>query len=345
MKPSIYFISNGYHIKIGKANDVKRRLAELQTGNSEDLVLMYSISLKSQEAAFKLESALHSFYKKYRVKGEWFDITLSSIKEDFLTIVMEDENLIKEVILSSINIHEIDERLNEKELRELYKINLLKAKYLKLLLPIVKKYWDIEQVEGAVKIINVKTLQKLAIKTFNINEDKKVNILLPSFISTNSKLILEEMLPINNIKLKKGEAGRPEEFITYITSDTLLNNLDEEVLKLYEKINITIPEHIKQELLNTLIIDHPYLKLINGKIIEANRILSKTETDLVINTLQTKFEGRTDINSLIDYLYKDIKKLSKRKARTGIEWLEAQNILTMEKIGRTRFYTIKENNG
>jgi hypothetical protein len=37
MKASIYFISNGYHIKIGKTNNVKSRLSSFQTSNLKKL--------------------------------------------------------------------------------------------------------------------------------------------------------------------------------------------------------------------------------------------------------------------------------------------------------------------
>ena len=37
MKSYVYFISNGIHTKIGKANNVQQRLGELQVGSSQDL--------------------------------------------------------------------------------------------------------------------------------------------------------------------------------------------------------------------------------------------------------------------------------------------------------------------
>jgi hypothetical protein len=256
----------------------------------------------------------------------------------------QDELKAKRTVSTSklYSAEDIISELNEREARELYKINLLKAKYVSLVMPIIKKYWDIKQTEGEVKIIRVKSLQKLAIKTFNLNETVKSNILLPNFIAVNSKLLLEELFTVIGVKLKEGGAGRPEDFISYITSDTLLNNLDEEVLKLYQKVKLTTPEHIKQEFVNFIVINHPTLKFVNGKIVKANKVLSVKESELIIEVLKTKFKGRTDINSLIDYLYKDLKIISQRKARTGINWLaESEGKLTTEKIGRTSYYIVR----
>jgi len=61
---------------------------------------------------------------------------------------------------------------------------------------------------------------------------------------------------------------------------------------------------------------------------------------LIIKALTESFNGRTDINSLIDYLYKDLKLLSQRKARTGINYLINNEKLIAEKVSRTTFVTV-----
>jgi len=74
---NIYFISDGECVKIGKANDVKKRLQGIQTGNSKPLKLLYT--MKGDE---RLESFLHELFADYRKVGEWF--VIDGILEDFL---------------------------------------------------------------------------------------------------------------------------------------------------------------------------------------------------------------------------------------------------------------------
>lgn len=54
-------------IKIGKADNVARRLAQLQTGNASLLLLIASGS-----GGHELEGHLHYRLKRLRVRGEWF---------------------------------------------------------------------------------------------------------------------------------------------------------------------------------------------------------------------------------------------------------------------------------
>lgn len=66
----LYLIqSNQYH-KIGIANDVRSRLAQLQTGNPVKLQL---VTCWGFEDAISVERALHQKYASYRVNGEWFE--------------------------------------------------------------------------------------------------------------------------------------------------------------------------------------------------------------------------------------------------------------------------------
>ncbi len=64
----IYFISDGRgFIKIGKAQDVTKRLRGLQTGAASKLIVAGLI--RGPES---LESALHKRFAQYRAQGEWF---------------------------------------------------------------------------------------------------------------------------------------------------------------------------------------------------------------------------------------------------------------------------------
>lgn len=66
----IYFIQAGNDgpIKIGKTNNIKQRLAELQTGSPAKLKLLATFN-----GGQSIEIGLHNHFAKYRIDGEWFD--------------------------------------------------------------------------------------------------------------------------------------------------------------------------------------------------------------------------------------------------------------------------------
>lgn len=69
---NIYFISDGEFIKIGKSNNVNRRLRELQTANPRELKLLKVIECKNETAAFELEVFLHKILQSTHQNGEWY---------------------------------------------------------------------------------------------------------------------------------------------------------------------------------------------------------------------------------------------------------------------------------
>ena len=69
----VYFITDGNgHIKIGKADDVMERVAELQTGNPYKLSVILNVIMPTKTKAFNLERELHDKFKRFRLEGEWF---------------------------------------------------------------------------------------------------------------------------------------------------------------------------------------------------------------------------------------------------------------------------------
>jgi hypothetical protein len=82
MTQYVYKIQAGEYIKIGIANDVQSRMAQLQTGNPYRLELM---SCYGFDDASLVERALHQAYAKMRGVGEWFRLTAKQ-SEDFETI-------------------------------------------------------------------------------------------------------------------------------------------------------------------------------------------------------------------------------------------------------------------
>jgi hypothetical protein len=68
--------------KIGIANDVESRLAQLQTGNPNELVIESCYEFPNAQA---VETALHQRFSKERVRNEWFELTNADL-EDFENI-------------------------------------------------------------------------------------------------------------------------------------------------------------------------------------------------------------------------------------------------------------------
>ncbi len=92
----IYLIKNTEesYYKIGVSKDPKKRIKELNTGNSAELVL---VGMYETEYAYKIERTFHRRYSYLRKHGEWFDC---SIKEevDFIKNCQSIENGIKSLI-------------------------------------------------------------------------------------------------------------------------------------------------------------------------------------------------------------------------------------------------------
>jgi hypothetical protein len=65
----IYFIQSGQYgpIKIGYTDNLEKRLRSLQTGNHDDLRLIYSMPGERDD-----EKALHTKFAKHHIRGEWF---------------------------------------------------------------------------------------------------------------------------------------------------------------------------------------------------------------------------------------------------------------------------------
>jgi len=65
------------HYKIGYTNgDPQKRLAQLQTGNSQPLHVVDSFSC----VGTRTEKTLHTLFQKARLSGEWFELTELDVK-------------------------------------------------------------------------------------------------------------------------------------------------------------------------------------------------------------------------------------------------------------------------
>lgn len=78
----LYIISCGDLIKIGVTKNIEQRMAALQTGNPQQLILEH---IEEKNEAYKIESYLHQTFNEHRVKGEWFKgITIRDIRSKIL---------------------------------------------------------------------------------------------------------------------------------------------------------------------------------------------------------------------------------------------------------------------
>lgn len=79
----IYAIGTHNKQKIGVSGDVAQRLATLQTGNAERLLIHSTIEV-DESVAFAFEKYVHRDQRHRRIIGEWFDIVDNEIKDLFV---------------------------------------------------------------------------------------------------------------------------------------------------------------------------------------------------------------------------------------------------------------------
>jgi len=67
----VYFIQDGTGVKIGMTKNLKKRVADLQTGNSHKLQIIAYIE---SETMSDLEKTFHTYLKPLSLMGEWFKL-------------------------------------------------------------------------------------------------------------------------------------------------------------------------------------------------------------------------------------------------------------------------------
>ena len=102
----LYIIKcQGFH-KIGIANDVKSRLAQLSTGNP---FILEVVNVYGFENAEVVEKAVHQRYKNLRQRGEWFmmnEHALSEVRQICSLLGGQPENYSEEVTNAEIEVEE-----------------------------------------------------------------------------------------------------------------------------------------------------------------------------------------------------------------------------------------------
>lgn len=69
-------------VKIGITSNVDTRLKELQTGNHEQLSVLYKLEVANRTIATAIESLLHDRYARHALRGEWFSVDADRLVED-----------------------------------------------------------------------------------------------------------------------------------------------------------------------------------------------------------------------------------------------------------------------
>jgi len=68
----VYAIQANQYVKIGKANNPRDRMNDLQVGNPVKLKMLFKILCQSEKAAEQTEAVLHKLLNRYAANGEWF---------------------------------------------------------------------------------------------------------------------------------------------------------------------------------------------------------------------------------------------------------------------------------
>jgi|APSaa5957512493_1039668.scaffolds.fasta_scaffold107754_1 hypothetical protein len=76
-----YFVNDGSAIKIGVSDDIDRRLPELQTGNSQPLILLAYIPCRNKFAAEDQERRSQNHFMDFHLQGEWYSISDDQVYE------------------------------------------------------------------------------------------------------------------------------------------------------------------------------------------------------------------------------------------------------------------------
>ena len=111
---NLYIIRCQDYFKIGVANDVETRLAQLSTGNPYPLEVEVIYQFENAEV---VERAIHQKYKTKRVRGEWFNLDYDDQKDIHKICLMlganayeyTGENPTDETIADAENVAELPE--------------------------------------------------------------------------------------------------------------------------------------------------------------------------------------------------------------------------------------------
>lgn len=81
----LYFMDNGQAIKIGISKNPKKRRNQIQCNSHLPLKILRTISVAYyRHLAENVEKKAHKFFRKHRIKGEWFSREIIEQIDDYM---------------------------------------------------------------------------------------------------------------------------------------------------------------------------------------------------------------------------------------------------------------------
>ena len=76
----VYLLESASCYKIGIAENVEKRIRQLQTGNPHKIYLIYSCPVEDRGEALRTESSLHETLRRFNKSGEWYQLKWQDAK-------------------------------------------------------------------------------------------------------------------------------------------------------------------------------------------------------------------------------------------------------------------------
>ena len=344
-KSYVYFAEGNGYIKVGKANNVKRRLHELQIGNPIKLTLISTIECYSEEEAYEVEKYYHTKFQEYCVKGEWFDLPAALLQMLRSPLQLEykrirksrelTEKAIHQYILSRIAVNtrskspnvEVDTR----ETREMFKLTVLKGRLQRAGVQIL----DLLETKNTGVQIAHKHFLTYVIKTANLDvQTGAPEYLVPSFIKANLSPLIEEYMSIEDIRQPQ---GRPIKVIVATPVEDFVSKFDTESAEYATNPLQDLPETEKKHLFKNLFINTAAQQTEQRQIQSS---ITSSQKSAILTVIEEK-SGMSK-QELLDFVWKKAKIASRDTARQLIAELEDEDKIEVKSKGRKKTYSIKQ---
>ena len=105
----IYIITDGEAVKIGQTKKPDARFGDIQVGNHRKIIVLQLIEVDDMNIA---EDSLHYWYRKFWIRGEWFDLLplFGLDRSDYIEYMLGNRDVIHEY---SYSINLTDGRTSE----------------------------------------------------------------------------------------------------------------------------------------------------------------------------------------------------------------------------------------
>jgi len=98
----VYLLKSDYtgYYKIGVSKNTAKRVKQLLTGSSENISIVFTFE---STIPYKVESALHNFFRQNRVNREWYNLSLED-EIEFPALCEKTEKNLKLVLENNLKI-------------------------------------------------------------------------------------------------------------------------------------------------------------------------------------------------------------------------------------------------